>query len=134
MNGETKRENGIRFWQVAQNEPVDVARDICCKEGARWAFSYAQFFDKTPRDDTRETACGDAGCAYLYAVEVDQGPRDDTRKAACGDPEAAYLYAVFVDEGEHPETLAAVQNDPMSRKMYRGHWPSKLEESNGLEP
>ena len=46
----------------------------------------------------RDWILKDPEYAYTYARYVDKGPRDDTRLVACGFPKWAYEYAQFVDK------------------------------------
>ncbi len=81
-------------------------RDWILKD-PEYAYTYARYVDKGPRDDTRSAACGDPEYAYTYARYVDKGPRDDTRLGACGDHMWAYWYARDVDKAPRDDTRSA---------------------------
>ena len=85
----------------------------------RYAYCYARFIDKHPRDDTRQAACKDPYYAYWYANGVDKCPRDDTRQAACKDPCYAYLYAYWVDEYPREDTFSAVKGTEYEEDYLR---------------
>jgi len=56
------------YFYALMNGPCDVSRQIACEE-PQYAYLYARFVDKHPREDTRTAACKDS----LYThVSVDQ--------------------------------------------------------------
>ena len=83
-----------------------------------YAYCYAKFVDKGPRDDTREASIKDLHYAYYYALKVDKYPRDDTRLAACKDPQYAYCYALKVDNCSRYATREVACKDPYYAYKY----------------
>ena len=96
---------------------VDFPREVALLD-PEWAYIYAQYVDKAPRDETREASCQDPYWAYRYALYVDKVPRDDTREAACKDPEWAFRYAIYVDEVPRDDTREAACKSPYWRNRY----------------
>jgi hypothetical protein len=91
--------NDIQLWYLQGNEKNganillkkicdgiiikhDKVRELICLFGREYAYNYAHYVDKQPRDDTRLVACNVPGCAFLYAYYVDKCSRGDTRNAA----------------------------------------------------
>jgi len=68
----------------------------------REAYNYA--CEKGGSGRLRTICCLYHFYAYMYALYVDKVPKEETRKGACKYPYYAYLYAKDIDEGYHQET------------------------------
>ena len=96
----------------------DSVRELMCELGPKFAYLYAIYVDKCPREDTRKAACGDYYLAYWYATLVDNCPRDDTREASCRNPSTAYGYAKFIDKCPREDTRNSAYQNDACRKWY----------------
>jgi len=97
----------------------DEIRTLICDLGSpQCAYDYARWVDKSPRSDTRESACKDPHYVYYYAYWVDRSPRSDTRQGACKDPYYAYWYAYYVDKSPRSDTRQAACKDPYWKERY----------------
>ena len=108
----------ISYLDIKDFPINDELRTFVCSIGPFYARIYAEYVDKCPRDDTRESACKSSDSACNYAVQVDRCPRDDTRKSACGDSFDAYWYAIKVDKCAHEETRKSAYQSSNWKQRY----------------
>ena len=107
-----------KIWN--RNVPKsDEIRTLICELGdPECAYAYARYIDKSPRSDTRESACKDPLYAYCYTLYVDKSPRSDTRRGASKDPECAYAYARYIDKSPRSDTRSAAYKDSYWKERY----------------
>ena len=82
---EDPKKLAAKIWSGSIPKSNEIRTLICELENPECVCLYADYVDKSPHPDTRETACKDPICAYFYARDVDKSPHSDTRQAVQND-------------------------------------------------
>ena len=85
------------YHKALAEGPSNITRQAVLSDG--WfAYLYANYVDKCPREDTRNATLYSCEYSYLYGLGVDKKPRKDTRDAVLSSYDHACLYAEYVDK------------------------------------